>query len=290
MVRLIAAVMLSSLPFAQLSFADAKSDQVAARQFASNTDGTSGDLPSLPPAPRGKSTVIGGSIRDVDPVLDRLTLNVAGSDHTMKILFDERTRVYRDGVKTSLRDLRPNDHASVETVLDGTSVFALSIHMLSHSPEGECQGQVLSYNPATGELTVNDILSHEPVKLRVRPGTTVTREGQTNFSGPASSSDLVNGTLVSIKFKPDNQGHGIADKLAILATPGAAFVFNGNVAFLDLHSNLLVVTDPRTDTKYSISFDPARFPEAGSLHEGAHVRVTAKFDGSRYVASAITAE
>src|SRR5579885_3815029 len=74
MVSLIAAVMLSSLPFAQLSFADAKSDQAAARQFASNTDGTSGDLPSLPPAPRGKSTVIGGSIRDVDPVLDRLTL------------------------------------------------------------------------------------------------------------------------------------------------------------------------------------------------------------------------
>ena len=36
----------------------------------------------------------------------------------MKILFDERTQVYRDGVRIPLRDLRPEDHASVQTILE----------------------------------------------------------------------------------------------------------------------------------------------------------------------------
>ena len=90
-------------------------------------------------------------ISSVDPVTDPLTLKVFGGKR-MKILFDERTQVYRDGAKTSLRDLHANDRASVETMLDGTTVFARSIHMLSQAPEGECQGQVLNYDPGTGEL------------------------------------------------------------------------------------------------------------------------------------------
>ena len=58
----------------------------------------------------------------------------------MKILYDERTQVYRDGVKAPLSDLHAQDHASIQTVLDGTKIFALSIHMLSKAPEGECPG------------------------------------------------------------------------------------------------------------------------------------------------------
>lgn len=286
MIRFLAAVMLSSMTLAQLSFA--QSDQASEQQFASNSASASGNLPSLPPAPRGRSTVIGGAIQDVDPVRDQLTLNVAGDGKRMKILFDERTHVYRDGVKASLRDLRPNDHASVETVLDGTTVFALSIHMLSQSPEGECQGQVLNFSSGSGELTVNDILSREPVKLRVMPSTTVVREGQSPSSGGSGTSALATGTLVAVKFKSDNEGHGVASQIAILATPGSAFIFTGNVSFLDLHSEQMVVVDPRDDRRYTITFDPARFPLSKDLHEGSRVRVTANFDGTRYVASAIT--
>jgi hypothetical protein len=99
---------------------------------------------SAAPAAR-KSTVIGGAIQNIDPVRDQFTLKVFGGK-PMKILFDERTQVYRDGKKTPLRELRPDDHASVETVLDGTKVFALSVHMLSQLPEGERQGQVIDYN------------------------------------------------------------------------------------------------------------------------------------------------
>src|ERR1700744_4747676 len=83
--------------------------------------------PDLPPIPRGKSTIFGGQIRELDPVRDQMTLRVFG-DRPMKILVDERTQVFRDGKRISLRELRPEQQASVQTTLDGTKLFALSIH------------------------------------------------------------------------------------------------------------------------------------------------------------------
>ncbi|HMD20770.1 MAG TPA: hypothetical protein VKH40_10635 [Alloacidobacterium sp.] len=284
--RFITVVMLGSMTSVQLLFAGAMPEQHADTKFVSVTEGTAGTLPALPSIPRGKSTVIGGAIHDVDPVRDQFSLKVFGG-RTMKILFDERTQVYRDGVKTPLRDLGPDDHASIETVLDGTNVFALSIHMLSQSPEGECQGQILNYDPGTGELTVSDALSHEPIKLRVPTGTAVVRIGQASTAENLGSPALLKGTLISAKFEPDNKGRGVASQISILATPGSAFVFSGEVTFLDLHSNVFVVVDPRDDKTYKISFNPASFPITKDLHEGTHVRVTANFDGTHYVASAI---
>ena len=68
---------------------------------------------TMPPLPRGKSTILGGAIRDVDPVLDRFTLRIVG-EKPIRILFDERTQVFLDGKKIPLRELRPSSHASVE--------------------------------------------------------------------------------------------------------------------------------------------------------------------------------
>jgi hypothetical protein len=285
--RFLGIVVLGGLTISQLSFAGAKSEQNADKQFVSAPENAAGSLPSLPPIPRGKSTVIGGAIHKVDPVRDQFTLKVFGG-RSMKILFDERTQFYRDGRKTPLHQLGPEDHASVETVLDGTNVFALSIHILSQAPEGECQGQILNYNPGTGELTVSDSLSREPIHLRVSPDTAVVRVGQATSAENLGSSALVKGTLISANFKSGNDGRGVASQIAIMATPGSAFVFSGNVTFLDLHSAVLVVVDPRDDKSYKISFDPARFPISRDLHEGAQVTVTANFDGSRYMASAIS--
>lgn len=245
------------------------------------------DLMPLPAAPAGKSTVMGGIIRNVDPVRDQFTLAVFGG-RPMRILFDARTRLYRDGVKIAPNDLQPNEHASVETVLDGTDIFAASIRMLSHSPEGECQGQVLHYNPATHELTVSGALSHAPIKLLVPAGTPVLRQEQTASAPGRNTSEFAAGTLISARFNGDNQGRAVASQITILATPGSSFVFNGNLSFLDLHSGLLVLVDPRGDRTYRISFNPAQFPMSRKLHQGDYVSVTASFDGASYVASAIT--
>jgi len=290
--RFLAAVMVGSVALVQLSFAAAKPQQNAGGQSASVLENASGDLSTLPPPPTGRTTVVGGTIRTVDLVRDQVSLKVFGGQ-SMKILFDARTQVYRDGTKTSLQDLRPEDHASVQTVLDGTNVFAVSIHILSQPPEGQYQGQVLNFNPGTRRLTVSTAMSRQPLELRVPIGTPVVRRGQdasssaTSGSAASGLSDLVKGSLVSIQFESDNKGRGVASRIAILASPGAAFVFSGNITFLDMHRDLLVLADPRDNKSYQIFFDPARFPMSRDLHKGNHVIVTANFDGARYVASAM---
>lgn len=252
------------------------------------TGTTASFLPPLPSLPSGKTTVIGGVIRRIDPVSDQMTLNVYGGK-PIKILFDERTQFYRDGVKTPLDDMRAEDHASVETTLDGDDVFAVSVHMLSRSPQGECEGQVLAFDPRNGEVTLRNTLSGEPIKLRVEPRTTIARMGQPAFaSSMTGTSDLMLGALISVRFEGDNAGGGIADAIAILATPGSGFYFSGNVTFLDMHAGLIGLTDPRDEKSYTIAFDPARFPVSHDLHEGSRVSVTASFDGKQYVASKLS--
>jgi hypothetical protein len=284
----LAIVVLGAVTTAQLSVADAQS-KVASPQSDLMSATASADLSALPPPPHGKSTILGGEIRRVDPVRDELTLKVFGQ-RPVKILFDERTQVYCDGKKIPLRDLVPSDHASVQTVLDGTNVYALSVHVMSQSPEGEYQGRVLNYNPDTGELTVASVLLHEPIKLLVPVNTPITRLGQPTFASLHSgASDLVTGALISVKFESNKKGQGVAREVTVLATPGSAFEFSGNLSSLDMHSGMLVVVDPADDKSYEIFFDSANLPESRNLHEGDHVRVTASFDGTRYVASALTA-
>jgi Domain of unknown function (DUF5666) len=285
--RLLSLAALGGLLIVDLAIANGQLPPSGATSSGSAAEQISAALNGLPPEPQGKATVLGGEIHNVDPVRDQFTLEIPGG-RPIKLLFDARTQIYRDGVKIAPDDLHSGDRASVETVLDGTKVFALSVHMLSRPPEGECQGQVVSYDPRSHELTVTSSLSHEPIKLMVPPNTQITREGQTSSSsGPA---DLVAGTLLSVRFASDNQGRGIASKIAIEATPGASFVFSGNISSLDLHSGLMVLADPASGKSYQLSFDPAQVPLSRSLHLGEHVRVTASFNSTRYVASAIAVE
>ncbi|HEY1985614.1 MAG TPA: hypothetical protein VGG85_09400 [Terracidiphilus sp.] len=257
-------------------------------QSAIKSAAASSDLPPLPPAPRGKSTILGGEIRTVDPVLDQFSLRVFGQK-TIKILYDERTQVFRDGNRIALRDLHPEAHASVQTILDGGNVYALSIHMLSQTPEGEAQGHILAFNSDTGELTLSSSLSREPIKLLVRPDTHIVRQGQSAFTSASSGmTDLVNGALVSIVFESNKQGRGVATHITVLARPGSSFVFSGNLTSFDLHAGILVLVDPRDQQSYQIAFDPAVIPAVESLHNGDHVRVTASFDGTLYTAQDIS--
>src|ERR1700733_10992458 len=150
--RFLLVAILSGVAFAQSAPSmDSKLAEDTGDQLASKLEGPSVVLPDLLAIPKGKSTVTGGAIRSVEDVRDQLMLNIFGA-RTRKVLFEERPRVYRDGLKGSLRDLRAGDHVSVETMLDGTTIFARSIHMLSQLPEGECQGQGVGYNRAKGEL------------------------------------------------------------------------------------------------------------------------------------------
>jgi hypothetical protein len=67
-------------------------------------------------------------------------------------------------------------------------------------------------------------------------------------------------------------------------------VFGGNISSLDMHSGSLILVDPQDDKHYQIFFDSAQLPISHTLHEGDYVRVTATFDGSRYLAGTITVD
>lgn len=283
MEQIIAAMILVGMATAQMSSTSLMSGKVGISQPTLMTESAPTDSRTLPPAPKGKSTIMGGEILDVDHVRDRFTLSVFGQ-RRVKILYDERTQIFLDGNMIPLRDLHPLDHASVQTVLDGTDVFALSIHILSRTPEGVFQGHVLNYNPETNELTVGATLSHQALKLSVPMNTRIVREGELS---PSRLSDLAKGSLISVKFESDKKGRGIASEITILATPGSATVFSGNLSHLDMHSGSLVLVDPIDEESHEIFVDFARFPASRNLHNGDSVRVTATFDGTRYSANVI---
>lgn len=241
----------------------------------------------LPPIPKGKSTVLGGQIAEVDPVRDQFMLKVFGG-HTVKILFDERTQVYRNGKKITVLDLHPEDHASVETLLDGTKIFAVRIHTLSSLPEDDFKGQVSNYNAKTGDLTILTDASHDLMTLNVPAGIPIENINQdgvsTQQNGPI---DLPRGTVVDVKFKGGRGGRGVVTNIHVLAAPGSTFVFTGKLSSLDIPGARFVVVDPRDDQAYPMTFDPSMAASMSKLHVGASVKVTTTFDGSRYIAKAI---
>lgn len=277
-------VILSGMAFSQ---ALSSQGSISAKELIAATPDPSGLAapvnlaPDLPPVPRGKATVIGGSIRTVDHLRDELTLNVYGG-HPMKIYFDQRTHIFRDGQPASLGDLRPGERISVETLLDGDTIFARSIHSLTQSIDGQCHGQVLSFDAVKRELLIRDGLAPQPIKVQVPAGATIVGEGQQT----ASRTALSRGALVAVTFRSDGNGRAIANKIDVLATPGSAFVFNGVVSYLDVHRGVLVLADPRDQSHYEISFDP-RSPIHSSLREGQGVTVTAGFNGEHYAAQQI---
>lgn len=272
---------------APASNAQAVTDSAAKSAITASTSAV--ELAPIPPLPSGRSTALGGNIQDIDPVLDRFTLRVYGQK-PLKIFFDERTQLFLDGKKIPLRELRPTDHASVETTLDKSDVFAVSIHLLSQSTAGNYEGRVLAYNATSGELTLFASADRGPFTATVSGNTTFVRKGQETFSSAQSGpSDLQRGSLVSLTFNSDNRGHAIANQITVLATPGAEFVFGGNLTAIDIHSGLLVLVDPRDDRSFQIHFNSGSFPIAQSLQVGQHVRVAVEYDGTHYQANDISA-
>jgi len=284
MQRSLMAALFGSVAMAVVTAMPAHAQQMPNQQLDMKSAFTNADFAALPAMPSGKSTVLGGQIRNVDPVLDQFTLHVFG-ERPIKILFDERTQVYRNGVRVPLRDLHPEEHASVQTVLEGSNVFAMSIHMLSDMPGGECEGHVLSFDPETRELTIGSSLSPDPIRLWVRENTPVVRQGQPAFTARSEGQgDLVNGALVKVNFEAGEKGRALADRVTVLAEPVSNFVFSGKLSSLDMHSGTMLVIDPRDQKSYEISFNPARLPMAQSLHVGDQVRITAAYDGEHYMA------
>ena len=239
-------------------------------------------LPDLPPLSSGKATLIGGTIDKIDRVQDQLTVRVFGGEK-MKIVFDPRTRIYRDGAPASAGDLRRGDRVYVDTVLDGSAVFARNIRLKTGAPVGESQGIILSFNRERNELTVRDLLSPHALKVRLSPSTRIL-EGDRS----TSPNRLVSGSLVAIKFGAQRDGRDLAQEISVLAVPGATFTFAGQVTSLDLRTGLLVLTSATNHKTYEIYIDPSKIAVDDRLRQGADVTVLTRFEDNRYVARSLT--
>lgn len=238
-------------------------------------------LPDLPKLPAAKASLIGGNIGRLDRVRDQITIQVFGGGK-MKISFDPRTHIYRDGTEASLSDLRQGDRIYVDTILDGSTVFARTIRVKRSGSSGESQGIITGYRADRGELQVRDALSPQPIKIRVTPQTRVAEGDRT-----ASNALLVPGTLVAIKFGPRQDGAEVASNVSVLARPGASFTFAGQVTAIDLRLGLLVLTSSTDHKTYEIYLDPSLGLD-DNVQPSTNVTILTRFENNRYVARIVT--
>jgi hypothetical protein len=303
--RLLPIAVLSALAFA---FSTAAGGQVAPAQSIASTpaprssaenatpaketsEGTADPaslLPALPPLHPAKSTLIGGTIERLDRVQDRLTVSVFGGGK-VKIVFDPRTRIYRDGDPATAADLKRGDRVYIDTVLDQDKVFALNIRMKKSDSagEGQSQGVVLSYRADRGELTMRDTISPHAFTVRLGPSTRIV-----DGDRPIPASELVSGTLVNVKLGAQlgagKDGHDWAREISVLAVPGASFTFAGRVTSLDLRLGLLVLTSATDGKTYEIYFDSGVLAIDDHVRPGVDVTIVTRFEGDRYLARSLT--
>src|SRR5438094_1475843 len=83
----------------------------------------------------------------------------------MNVAFDVRTHFFRDSQPSTQRDVKVGERVYVDTMLNGTKIFAKSIWIGSDAAAGSGRGQILSYDPQSRVLTLHDELSAQPVSL-----------------------------------------------------------------------------------------------------------------------------
>ena len=256
------------------------SDAATASSESINVDPAS-LLPDLPPIAKGNATLIGGTISQLDRIRDRLHLAVFGGGK-VTALFDPRTKVYLGTNEATIADLKQGDRVYLETILDGSSVFARAIRVKGATSTAESRGTVLSVSNDRKELTLRDKISPEPIRIRWDASTKFEENGR-----GANGSEVVPGSLIAVVFNPQEGGHGLAREVSILAVPGSKFTFVGEVTHVDLRSGLIVLNSSTDSKTYEIYLDPSVSPDE-NLRTGARVTVLANFEGSKYVARNLT--
>jgi len=240
------------------------------------------EFPDFPPLPKGPASLIGGTVHKIDPIRDRISLRAfGGGDFTID--FDVRTRVMRGSAPAELRDIRAGTRLYADTIQKDGRVFAKILHLESTgSILGETRGQVLSYDPSRGLLKVRDIISEQPLSLRLTSRTEVRAGDQT-----IQASGLVTGTLVQINFYGVSDGPSVAERINVMAQPGSTFVFTGRIAVIDFRDSHLTLYEQSSENTFEVGLHSLPASEKLRLKQGADVVVHAEFDGKKYEARSI---
>lgn len=240
------------------------------------------DFPDFPPLPKGPASLIGGTVNKVDPIRDRISLRAFGGGN-FTIDFDVRTRVMRGSAPAELREIRAGTRLYADTIQKDGRVFAKVFHLEgSGAILGETRGQVLSYDPSRGLLKVRDIISEQPLNLRLTPRTDIRAGDQT-----IQASGLTTGTLVQINFHGVSDGPSVAEKINVMAQPGSTFVFTGRIAVIDFRDSHLTLYQQSGENTFEVGLHSLPASEKLRLKQGADVVVHAQFDGKKYEATSI---
>lgn len=235
-------------------------------------------LLDLPPLPREKVTLIGGSVVRVDEVMNHMVFQPFGTHQKMQVHFDTRTHFYLDGKPITEREVKEGQRIYLDTQLNGDRVFAKTIWIRTTAESGVGRGQIMDFDPRYKVVTVRDELSNQPLKLQLAPNAIIRKGNQTG-----SESDLVQGALVGIEFGAQRELRAIT----VLASPGSTFAFAGRVTFVDLSQKMIAIDNRSDGKKYDVSMDAIAPSVLGQIREGEDVSVSTVFDGQRYSARSV---
>ena len=241
------------------------------------------DLIPVPPMPLTSATLIGGFVKDVDPVNDRVTVAPFGSKQKLKIFFDERSKVYRNGREVSPIAIHKGDRIYLDTQLDKqrSRIFARNVRVQTKPLQTDAHGQIVNFDSTKSVVVVHDDLGGQDVSFHLQPNTTVDNQGH-----PGALPDLQRGALITARFIPTAEGRNEVNQIVILAAPGSAYTFEGKLTYLNVGRHVMGLENQSDGKIYDISYDPAQIP-IGNLTIGSTVNVSAKFDGNRYDAESL---
>jgi len=234
----------------------------------------------LPADPR--LSLIGGTVASLDRVRNRMEVSVFGGKK-MRVDFDQRTHIYRDGVETTSVNLKKGDRVYLDTMLYGSHVFAKNINVAAQAAQADLEGQLESVDLGRKIFAVRDSLTGQTMPLSLSAATTITSQGHSG-----SASDLVTGSLVRVHYASLGPGRPIASSVSVLAARGNNYVFYGEVSHIDKRLNMIAIRSTTGDRFYDISVEGTGVPD--NLRIGSTARVSARFDGTKYVAQNIVIE
>jgi hypothetical protein len=236
-------------------------------------------LLDLPPLPRNQVTLIGGTVVRLDEIMNRMVVQPFGGKQKMNVAFDTRTHFYQDGKPITEREIKQGQRIYLDTMLNGSKVFAKTIWIQTAVESGVGQGQIIDFDEGQQVLTVRDELSSRPLKMRLSSGTVI-RKGEQ----PASRIDLVQGALVALTFGPQLE----VQQVTVLATPGTAFTFSGRVTYVDMSRKMIAIDNRSDRQKYDVSVNAIPQSVLRQVREGSEVSLSAVFDGNQYDARSLT--
>jgi hypothetical protein len=222
--------------------------------------------------PRGKTSLVRGVLKRLDPVHDQLLIHAFGGGD-VRVAFDPRTQMLAGNERTPFTSLPVGSVVSVDTVMDGGKLFAVSVRA-GTTTASEMDGQVVRYDAAKSQLTLRDPMSPENFSVKITSSSVLLNQGKAT-----SAQNLVAGTLVRAWFSGAQR---TVTKLEILAEPGHSFTFQGKVIAVDLRSRVLSLSNDTDDSIRELAIDSLDSASLGLLKENASVRILAEFDGERY--------